>query len=47
MDNNVIVPVILIMRACTLHNVGYENNVHCLPISGAVFASIEDKNKKK
>ena len=45
MDNNVIVPVNL-MRTSILHNVGHENNVHCLIIAGAVFSLYEEQEQK-
>ena len=41
-----IIMQLLIMRACTLHNVGHENNVHFHCIAGAVFAYMDNKNKK-
>ena len=48
MDNNVIVPVNL-MRACSLYNVGNENNVNCLIIAVNAITirlhSIENKSK--
>ena len=46
MGNNVIVLKNL-MRACTLHNVGHENNVNYLVIVGAMFAFNVEQDKMK
>ena len=49
MDN--IIVLFNLMRVCTLHNVGHENNVHCLAIAvnaiaGAVFAFYGEQEQK-
>ena len=45
MDNNVIVSVNL-MRACTLHNVGHENNINSPAIAWALFAFYREQEQK-
>ena len=44
MDN--VIVLVKLMRVCTLHNVGHENNVHCLAIAGTVFAFYGEQEQK-